>query len=273
MTISKKDLELIKKEVSLDLQKLVEKIDVDQLATFNKGYLSYRNKPYQKFVQNELDAWTRIIDFYAFRRGNDCRGILDIGTFIPFYPAVLKKMGYQVEVIEKVSLYGEAYKPISEYLNSQEIRMHDIDIISESIDSLPRGFDFLLIAILEHLNGSPKNLIEKIKSLMDTNSLLYIHVPNICKLPNVISIVRGKSPLPSYQDYYFSGYPFEGHNREMTLEELSMLCEFSSLEIVEKGRVIKANASLSRVRRIYNIIEKIAPNYSDSVYVICKKKR
>ena len=58
----------------------------------------------------------------------------------------------------------------------------------------------------------------------------------------------------------------------MTLEELSMLCEFASLEIIEKGRVIKANANLSWVRRMYSFIEKIAPKYSDSVYVIAKKK-
>ena len=156
MVISKTNLNLVKKEVSFDLKTLVEKIDIDELSTFNKGYLKYRNDPYKMFVSNELDTWNRIIDFYAFRRRNDCRGILDIGTFIPFYPVVLKKIGYQVEVIEKVSLYGEAYKPILEYLNSQGIRVHDIDIIKESIDSLPRDFDFLLIAILEHLNGVPE---------------------------------------------------------------------------------------------------------------------
>ena len=68
------------------------------------------------------------------------------------------------------------------------------------------------------MNGSPKKLIDKIKLLMDKDSLLYIHVPNICKLSNMVSILRGKSLLPSYENYFFSLYPFEGHNREMTLD-------------------------------------------------------
>lgn len=106
---------------------------------------------------------------------------------------------------------------------------------------------------------------------MGQNSLLYIHVPNICKLSNIISVIRGKSPLPSYRDYFFSGYPFEGHNREMTLEELLLLCKFSSLKIIEKGHVIK-NSSRALIKgKIFNSIKKIIPKYSDSVYVIAKK--
>lgn len=272
MDIDRKTLDQIKEEVKSDLKALVEKIDIDKLSTYNKGYLNYQTNPYKMFVLNEISVWNKIIDFYAFRRGSSYKGILDIGSFIPFYPVVLKKIGYQVEVVEKISLYGKGYEPILEYLNYQDIKVHNIDIIKENIDSLPRGYDILLIAILEHLNGSPKELISKIKSLMDQNSLMYIHVPNICKLSKVISVVRGKSLLPSYKDYFFSEYPFEGHNREMTLEELSLLCKFSSLEVVEMGRVVKQIDNLSTKGKILDLIKKMFPKYSDSVYVVTRKK-
>ena len=268
--INRKILDSIKQEVFLDMKKLVKKIDWKEFSTFNRGYIHYQKDPYSKFLLAELPVWNKVIDFYAFQRGGNCKKILDIGTFFPYYPAVLKKLGYQIEVVEMVSLYGRAYDPILKYLNSRDIKVHNIDIIKDSIDSLPVGVDVLLIAILEHLNGSPRLLIDKIKSLMDSNSLLYIHVPNICKLSNVISIVRGKSLLPSYEDYFFSEYPFEGHNREMTLDELLLLCKFSSLEVVEKGYLIKSN-NLSITRKILNIIKRIIPKYSDSVYVIAKK--
>jgi len=270
MQIDKNKLDLIKKEVLSDLKTLVEEIDIKRLSKFNRGYLRYEKNPYENFVLNELDTWNKIIDFYAFQRSNDCKGILDIGTFIPYYPTVLKKIGYQVEVVEKISLYGKSYNPILEYLNSQDIKVHNIDILADDVAFLPKGYDILLIAILEHLNGSPRDLIDKIKSLMDQNSLLYIHVPNICKLSNIINAIRGKSPLPPYNDYFFSEYPFEGHNREMTLDELLLLCKFSSLEIVEKGYMIKSN-NLSIRSKMFNIIKRIIPKYSDSVYVIVKK--
>ena len=270
MSITKPKLDLIKEEILLDLKTLVKKIDIDKLSTFNKGYLNYRKDPYQMFVLNELDVWNKIIDFYAFRRSDNCNGILDVGTFIPFYPAVLKKIGYRVEVIEKISLYGEAYNPVLEYLNSQNIKIHNIDIIKDNISSLPGGFDVLLVAILEHLNGSPQWLIDKIKSLMNQNSLLYIHVPNICKLSNVVSIIKGRSPLPAYADYFFSDYPFEGHNREMTLEELLLLCKFASFKVIEKGHVIKLG-NLSTKDRVFDVIKRAMPKYSDSVYVVARK--
>lgn len=265
-------LEKIKEEVKADLKTLVEKIDIDTLSIFNKGYLSYKENPYKMFVLNEISVWNKIIDFYAFRRGNSCKGILDIGSFIPFYPVVLKKLGYQVEVIEKIDLYGSSYTPILEYLSSQGIKLHNIDIIKDATNLLPKGYDILLIALLEHLNGSPQELIDKIKLLMNQDSLLYIHVPNICKLNNVIAMLKGRSPLPLYKDYYFSGYPFEGHNREMTLEELILLCNFSSLEIVEQGYVIKCIDDLPIKNKVLNYVKMMFTKYSDSVYVVSRKK-
>lgn len=270
--INKITLEKIKEEVKSDLKILVEKLDIDTLSTFNKGYLSYKENPYKSFILNEISVWNKIIDFYAFRRGNMEGGILDIGSFIPYYPVVLKKLGYQVEVIEKIDLYGSSYTPILEYLSQQGIKLHNIDIIKDSTRLLPKGYDILLIALLEHLNGSPQELINKIKSLMNQDSLLYIHVPNVCKLNNVITMLRGKSPLPTYRDYYFSGYPFEGHNREMTLEELILLCKFSSLEIVERGYVIKYIDDLPIKNKILNSVKMMFPKYSDSVYVVSRKK-
>jgi hypothetical protein len=234
MDCDEKHLDLIKNEVLSDLQSLVSRLDCRRLSAFNRGYLSYLEDPFSKFVLDEKSGWDRIVGFYAFERGDTCKGILDVGTFIPYYPAVLKKWGYQVEVIEKMSLYGEGYEPIIDYLDKQEIKIHNIDIINDPIDALPKGYDVLLIALLEHLNGSPRPLIEKIKTLMDEDSLLYIGVPNICKLQNIIRMLRGKSPLPSYHNYFFSSYPFEGHNREMTLKELCLLCRFSSLKVTRK---------------------------------------
>ncbi len=268
--INSKNLDSIKQEVFLDMKELVEKINWTEFSTFNRGFLHYQKDPYSMFLLAEIPAWNKVIDFYAFQRGSNCKIILDIGTFIPYYPTVLKRLGYQIEVVEKVDLYGCAYDPILKYLNSQDIKVHNLDIIKDPIATLPVGVDVLLIAILEHLNGSPRLLMNKIKSLMDSNSLLYIHVPNICKISNVISTIRGKSLLPPYEDYYYSEYPFSGHNREMTLKELQLLCNYSSLEIVEEGYSIKTN-NLSIKRKILNVIKRIIPKYSDSVYVIAKK--
>jgi len=92
----------------------------------------------------------------------------------------------------------------------------------------------------------------------------------------LLIILRGKSLLPLYENYYFSSYPFEGHNREMTLEELLLLCKYSSLEVVEKGWLVKYDKSNSVQikQKILNITKKIIPKskYSDSIYVITRKK-
>jgi len=270
-------LSSIKRDVLCDMSRLVDQVDWHALGEHNHAYRAYERQPYEKLIAAELPVWDRVIDFFVNRRQVACRGILDVGTFFPYYPTVFKRLGYPTEVVEKSALYGTGYDPIKRYTVEQGIRFHDMDIISDPTDDLPRGYDVLLCAVLEHLNGSPRVLLEKLKALMSADSVIYILVPNMCSIGRVWSMIRGRSPLPSYEAYWHSSYPFEGHNREMTLEELRTLCKLASLKIVDAGSFalpIPRNGEALRARirnRVFGVLKRMLPAYTDVVYAAATK--
>lgn len=83
MLINKRALELIKKEVLSDLKRLVEKIDIDELSVFNRGYLGYRNNPYKALILNNLVAGIKLLIFMLFGEAIIVRGFLILGHSFP----------------------------------------------------------------------------------------------------------------------------------------------------------------------------------------------
>ena len=249
------------KEVLEDMKTLVSKLNLEDMGSFNYGYRGYA---YKDFVLDQKWHWDRIIDFYKDR---ECNGIIDIGTFVtPYYPVVLKRMGFNVEVVEKTSLYGRSYEPVAEYLYKNDIRLHDMDIMTEKLDN-SKSYDVVALSILEHLNGSPKTLIE---NSMGPDSLIYIMVPNMCRFYNVTGMLTGRSPLPAYRNYYYSKYPFEGHNRPMTLKELKLLAGFAGLKIVDCGYANKPLKD-SFWYPLNDNIGRLIPRFSNELYLIGQK--
>ncbi len=103
--------------------------------------------------------------------------------------------------------------------------MHDLDILSDDMVRLEYNDVVLLMAVIEHLNGSPRRLINNVRKIMKPDALLFSEVPNISEFSKRIRMMFGHSPLPQYKDYFYSEYPYAGHNREMTVEEVRFLFE------------------------------------------------
>src|SRR5215216_2617481 len=205
-----------------ELSPLLENLDFRVFSKYNAGYLRYQQNPTTYFVDLELNRFLHTATYIATNFPPSTR-ILDIGVFIPVLPIMLSKLGYQVEAVEKLSLYEGTLDKILELIRSKyKIKVHNIDIINQDTATLNDQFDIvLLMAILEHLNGSPKELLEKCRDLLKSSGFLFTEVPNIASLSKRIAfLLKGKSPLPEYSDYFFSEYPFEGHNREYSFSEL-----------------------------------------------------
>lgn len=52
-----------------------------------------------------------------------------------------------------------------------------------------------------------------------------MEVPNIAETVKRVGALLGRSPLPDYAAYLDSAYPYMGHNREMTVDEMRYLLE------------------------------------------------
>ena len=149
----------------------------------------------------------------------------DLGCFIPYMSIALARLGWKVAAADRYSLYGEVLRRTIFDLGQREgFDVVDVDIMrDDSMASLGERDLVLLMAVVEHLNGSPRQVLANIWRLLPPEGMLLFEVPNIAELSKRIRLLRGKSPLPLYSSYLASSYPFEGHNREMTVAEVKYL--------------------------------------------------
>jgi SAM-dependent methyltransferase len=202
------------------IRPLLAAVDIDDLARHNAGYSGYRNAPFERFVADERARFERAAAVIADTKPSGSR-VIDLGCFIPHLPVALARLGYRVTLVERFDLYGPSFRVELERLAIREdLEIVDLDLSSESLTSLGRGDLVLLMAVLEHLNGSPADLLRRIRPLLGTDGVLLVEVPNIAELGKRLSLMRGQSPLPAYAEYLESAYPFTGHNREMTVAEV-----------------------------------------------------
>lgn len=106
-----------------------------------------------------------------------------------------------------------------------------MDILQNDFKGLGRFDVILLMAVVEHLNGSPEGLLGKIRNIIKPNGFIYLDVPNIAEFTKRIMLLTGRSPLPAYRAFYESDYPFMGHNREMTIAEVSYMLDRSGFAV------------------------------------------
>lgn len=195
-------------------------LDMVALARHNKAYLKYYSEHrFERFVETEWPSHSRILDWYLKNIPKGSR-VLEIGTFVPVIPLLLTWHGYQVTTVEKLSLYGKSMDPMITLLSSSGVMFQDADIIDPGFN--PGQFDVInLIAVIEHLLGSPRQLLLRIYEMLSPGGALVLTVPNQARLIRRLGLfLGGISVQPAYEDYFHSAYPFSGHHREYTRNEV-----------------------------------------------------
>lgn len=200
---------------------LLESLNIEEIAKFNAGFKRYKENPFA-IMEGEKLRYVRVLEMItnARKTGNIC----DLGTFVPYLPIMLASLGYEVTIVDHFKFYGPHFESeIRSITAKKSIKVVDLDILNDGFEPLGSHDIVLLMAVLEHLNGTPKALMQKIRSLCRQDGFVLIEVPNIVEFSKRIQMILGRSPLPDYATYFESAYPFMGHNREMTISEVLYL--------------------------------------------------
>lgn len=225
------DIESLQKEADQAVRTLLAAIDIEDLSRHNVGYKRYGEDPFFHFVEMEKKRWKKTCELITSRvraGGTIC----DLGCFIPYLPVMLALSGYRVKMVDKYSVLGKKTKDAIFRLGKRyRIEVNDLDILADDFRPLGSNDAVLLMAVVEHLNGSPKRLLEKIKTILSVNGRFFFEVPNIAELGKRIRFMLGDSPLADYENYFDSEYPFMGHNREMTSAEVQYMLKTSGFKI------------------------------------------
>lgn len=275
--ISSNRIEAVMKEVQEELSPLLSRLDFEALAKHNRGYQRYAADPTSLFIKAEIHNHKKIIERLTQSLSANSR-IMEIGFFIPMVPIALAKLGFNVEAIEKLDFYGDALNELIELASHKYgVVVHNMDVLGDDIEPLVNRYDWVVLsAILEHLNGSPRDLLRRCRTLGKDDALFWISVPNAVSLyKRILMFLKGIPPFPPIADYYGSAYPFTGHNREYTIGDLTFVIEQSGFDILSlegHNRPLQTFHSLSQF--LIDIISEIAPDScKQSLAAVARKRR
>ena len=147
------------KNVDRLIMPLINAIDVKDISKHNIGYLDYGIDKFKYFIESERNRFIKVIDLISNSIGQGV--ICDLGCFIPYLPLALSLLGYKVKIVDNYELYATNYKDnLTIFAEKNNIELFDIDILDNDFDILGKNDVTLLMAVVEHLNGSPKNLVQ-----------------------------------------------------------------------------------------------------------------
>lgn len=218
------------KEVEKEIVPLIESIDVRCLTKYNEYYKRYSKDKFKYFVEIEKFRYFKALEIITADKGQTA--ICDVGCFVPYLSVALAILGYKVKIIDNYSLYNDSFKTrIHQLAEKKSIQLIDFDILRDDFNLLGRNDVVLLMAVIEHLNGTPRYLLKNIHNIISSDGFLLVDVPNIAEFLKRIRLLFGFSPLADYEHYYNSAYPHIGHNREMTVDEVRYMLGHSNFDI------------------------------------------
>ncbi len=204
------------------IRTLLEQVDPADLALHNEGYAP-EGDLFEQLVGPERRRYLLAL---RMLEGVPPGRSVDLGCFFPYMPILLTALGWEVTAVDRYSMFGPSlHQALVEAADAEGFELLDLDMTTD-LDRVGEADLVLLMAVIEHLNGSPLALVGNIESLVrPTGGRLLLEVPNIATLWHRLQLLRGISPLPDYRTYLRSSYPFAGHNREMTVDEVRMLLD------------------------------------------------
>jgi hypothetical protein len=182
---------------------------------------AYLNASEERYVRAVQLFNTHLPDGIAHRA-------LDVGGFLGAYPLTLVRLGVPVTLAEVYAYYGGALDDLSDYLAAEGIEIWDVDFTEPLDRAVTRTFTMVTnMAMLEHLPGSPAQLMSNLRAMIDERGALVIETPNLAYWPKRWELLRGRSVHPPLDVVYGSASPFMGHHREYTVTELTDLLRWT----------------------------------------------
>ena len=83
----------------------------------------------------------------------------------------------------------------------------------------------MLNDVIEHLHNSPRSILLALLEALKDEGVLLITVPNAGNIRKRLDLLRGKTNLPPFSQYYWHPDPWRGHVREYVHGDLEQLAQ------------------------------------------------
>lgn len=258
---------------------LLNSIDFSEQAKRNVLYEKYADNKFHYYVDMEVNRYIKVLNHITTELDphREKLDVCDYGCMLPFLPTALSELGYKVTVVDRYEFYGDAFKnTLTKFCNENNLKILDLDILNDPFDPIKKSDISINLAVVEHLNGSPKEFIKKIRNRTKEDGLFIFDVPNIANFVKRIRSLMGYSPLDDYNDYLHAPYPYMGHNREMTVDEVEILMSTVNFEIQHiETYDFNPFSTVTMKGRLLEAIKPFIPmkNLGECVFAVCGVKK
>jgi 2-polyprenyl-3-methyl-5-hydroxy-6-metoxy-1,4-benzoquinol methylase len=153
--------------------------------------------------------------------------ILEVGSFYCYFAGPLQRRGYQVTAIDRYRQFGGALGTFVDDFRLSGGAVIETDANHEDEDLRMLGkFDAVIsMAVVEHIPHTPREFLVALASHVRPGGVLAIDTPNIARYFNRKALAEGRSIHQPIEYQFPSTFPFEGHHREYTVDEVRWMLE------------------------------------------------
>jgi SAM-dependent methyltransferase len=248
----------------------------------------------QDYVNDALPRFFHTLKYLPIVRG---ASVLELGANPYLFTVLLQKFReYELQLGNFFSknIYESTISTGSQVIHSEafgeshEFRFTSFNMELNEYPYAADSFDFVLFCeILEHLIIDPLVVFQKIRRVLKPGGRLVLTTPNAVRLINVAHLLSGSNP---FDRYHPENGVYGRHNREFTLEELTLLCERNDFDVEVAETLDRYNYDLvpmlrdsyespgalpySRERLVALLEQAKAPtvNRGDNLYVVARKR-
>lgn len=232
--------------------------------------------PFEGYMDTAEDAYVNTANT-VLRYLEPGDRVLDFGAGPADKTAVLQALGFRCSAFDDLQ---DDWHDIEG--NRERVldfaRGFGIDYRLRTDDAFPfeeGSFDMVMMHdVIEHLHDSPRSLVLGLLDLVRPEGYLFITVPNAVNIRKRLAVLRGKTNLPAFSQYYWYPDPWRGHVREYTGDDLAQLSEFLDLDVAElRGCHHMLDKRLSRLLKpVYLGATRAFPGWRDTWLLVAKKR-